>query len=41
MSNEIDVGYNAVGFEAGSFRFEIYLSMDDFTHVRLTMSMIP
>jgi hypothetical protein len=41
MSNEIDVGYNPVGFEAGSFRFEIYLSMNDFTHVRLTMSMIP
>ena len=40
MSNEIDVGYNPVGFEAGSFRFEIYLSMDDFTHVRLMMSMI-
>jgi hypothetical protein len=41
MSNEIDVGYNPVGFEEGSFCFEIYLSMDDFTQVRLMMSMIP
>ena len=35
MSNEIDVGYNPVGFEEDSFHFEIYLSTDDFTHVRM------
>jgi hypothetical protein len=39
ITNEMDVGYNPIGFdETNSFHFEIYLSIDEFTHCQLLMS---